>query len=170
MHEHVVGIGVSPVLSKRIKLQINDEDFDPYVETYWTLLDLLRDELGFTGTKKGCNEGACGTCTVLLNDLAIKSCLLYAVQADGQKVLTIEGLESAGELHPLQKAFIEHDGLQCGFCTPGQIIASKALLDRNPNPTEDDVKRALAGNLCRCGCYNKIVESVLAAARALGKT
>ncbi|MBI4257536.1 MAG: (2Fe-2S)-binding protein, partial [Thaumarchaeota archaeon] len=130
-------------------------------------LDLLRDELDLTGTKKGCNEGACAACTVLMNGKAILSCLTFAVQTDGQKITTIEGLETRGVLHPLQKAFIEYDGLQCGFCTPGQIMASKALLDSNPTPTEDDVKKALAGNICRCGSYNKIVESVIAAAQVM---
>lgn len=154
-------------LTNRIKVEINGEPYEQEVEPYWTLLDLLRDELDLTGTKKGCNEGACSACTVIMNGKAILSCLTFAVQINGQKITTIEGLESKGVLHPLQKAFIEYDGLQCGFCTPGQIMTSKAMLDTNPSPTEDDVKKALAGNICRCGCYNKIVESVLAAAQAM---
>lgn len=150
-----------------VSVEINGESYEVVVEPYWTLLDLLRDELGLTGTKKGCNEGACGTCTVLLNGRTVLSCLIFAVQANEQKITTIEGLESAGELHPVQRAFIEYDGLQCGFCTPGQIMSAKSLLDSNPHPSEDDVRKALAGNICRCGCYNKIVEAVLAASKAM---
>jgi carbon-monoxide dehydrogenase small subunit len=129
------------------------------------LVDFLRDQLGLTGTHVACNNGICGSCTVLMDDEPVRACLLLAVQADGCQLLTIEGLASPGaELHPLQRAFADHGAVQCGFCIPGMIMAAKALLDRQPDPTTEAIKAALEGNLCRCTGYTKIVEAVAAAA------
>lgn len=152
-----------------ITLFVNGEDYDLYVEPLWTLADVLRKNLGLTGTKLMCNEGECGSCTVLIDGIPKLSCLLLAVECEGKKILTIEGLVNpqTGELHPIQQAFVDHSGMQCGVCTPGMILTAKALLDRNPNPSEDDVREALAGNLCRCGNYKRIAESVLAAAETM---
>ena len=134
------------------------------IEPWWNLARVLRDELSLTGTKIGCETGDCGSCTVLVDGKAVKSCLYLAMKARGKDILTIEGLrDENGELHPLQKAFIEHFAVQCGYCTPGMILAAKALLDENPNPTEEEVKEGLDGNLCRCTGYVKIIEAVLAA-------
>jgi carbon-monoxide dehydrogenase small subunit len=134
-----------------------------------TLVHTLRETLGLTGTKMGCNLGECGACTVIMDGKAILSCTTLTVECDGKEITTIEGLGDPirGKLHPLQQAFIDHDGMQCGFCTPGAIMQAKALLDKNPNPTEQQVKEGLSGNLCRCGSYKKIVKSVLAAASAM---
>ena len=129
------------------------------------LLDLLREDLGLTGTKEGCGEGECGACTVLVNGRPRLSCLTAAIQVDGKEVLTIEGLRENGELHPLQRAFVEAAGVQCGFCTPGFIMAAYALLKENPDPTPQEVKDWLSGNLCRCTGYQQIVEAVLLAAK-----
>ncbi len=135
------------------------------VEPRRTLLELIREDLELTGTKEGCGLGECGTCTVLLDGKPIKSCITLAVQANGREVTTIEGLEKAdGTLHPLQQAFIDHGAIQCGFCTPGMVLSAKALLDENPKPTELEVRQAIAGNLCRCTGYQKIVEAILSAA------
>lgn len=134
-----------------------------------TLAEFLRDELELTGTKVACNHGACGSCTVLLDGEAVRSCLLLAVQADGADVLTIEGLARAGELHPLQQAFVEHGAVQCGFCTPGMIMTAKALLDAVPHPSEAEIRAAIEGNLCRCTGYVKIVEAIRAAARSASR-
>jgi carbon-monoxide dehydrogenase small subunit len=135
------------------------------------LIDFLREDLGLTGTKEGCGVGVCGACTVLMDGRAISGCLTFMTAANGREVLTIEGLAKHGVLHPIQKAFHEDGGLQCGFCTPGQIMAAKALLDENPAPTDEEIKHALLGNLCRCTGYYKIIEAVKTAAvklRALG--
>ncbi len=156
-----------------IKLIVNGESVELVVgyqvEPWHTLVHTLRETLGLTGTKMGCNLGECGACTVIMDGKPILSCSTLTVECNGKEITTIEGLGDPiqGELHPLQKAFIEHDGLQCGFCTPGMIMQAKALLDKNPNPTEQQVKEGLSGNLCRCGSYVKIVESVLAAARTM---
>lgn len=131
------------------------------VEPRQTLLDALRYDLGLTGTKEGCGDGNCGSCTVLLDGQAINSCLVFAIELDGQEVTTIEGLYQGGNLHPLQQAFIDEGAVQCGFCTPGMILAAKALLDSNPYPTEAEVRLAIAGNLCRCTGYDKIVRAIL---------
>ena len=131
------------------------------VEPRQTLLDALRYDLGLTGTKEGCGDGNCGSCTVLLNGQAVNSCLVFAIEVDGQEITTIEGLYQRGNLHPLQQAFIDEGAVQCGFCTPGMILTAKALLDSNPHPTEAQVRLAIAGNLCRCTGYDKIVRAIL---------
>ena len=150
-----------------LTLSVNGRTFSLSVEPRRTLLDALRNDLGLTGAKKGCDEGTCGACTVLLDGKPVYSCLLLAVECQEHEIETIEGLAKDGKLHPVQEAFVEHDALQCGFCTPGQILSVKALLDENPEPTEEDVKRAVSGNLCRCGAYPHIVEAALAAAKKL---
>jgi aerobic-type carbon monoxide dehydrogenase small subunit (CoxS/CutS family) len=135
-----------------------------------TLAEFLREELDLTGTKVGCNRGECGSCTVVLDGMAVYSCTVLAVEAAGKEVITIEGLGSEKELHPLQQAFIEHDALQCGYCTPGMILSLEALLRKNPQPTSNNVRNAIDGNLCRCGCYPNIVEAALdASARMVRK-
>jgi carbon-monoxide dehydrogenase small subunit len=151
-------------LKKLIQLKINGETAEVVVEPKTTLLHVLREDLGLTGTKEGCGIGDCGACTVLLDGKPVASCLTLVVEVRDREVLTIEGLSKDGELHPLQRAFIDHFAVQCGFCTPGMILSAKALLDRNPHPVEEEVRQALSGNLCRCTGYVKIVEAVLAAA------
>jgi len=149
-----------------LRFTVNEEPREIAVEPWWTLLDVLRDQLELTGAKKGCDRGDCGACTVLLDGKPIVSCTTLAVQADGRRVTTIEGLMLEGSPHPLQQAFVDVGAVQCGFCTPGMVLAAKALLDENPSPTEDDVREAIAGNLCRCTGYAKIVEAVLSVAHA----
>lgn len=151
---------------KNIILNVNDNDYELAVEASTSLADALRLHLGFTGTKLFCNEGECGACTINVDGEAILSCMVMAIDLEGRKIVTIEGLADpkTGELHPLQAAFVEHSGMQCGFCTAGMIMTSKVLLEKNPDPTEEDVRHALAGNLCRCGNYHRINESVRAAA------
>jgi carbon-monoxide dehydrogenase small subunit len=133
------------------------------------LLDLLRDEIGMTGTKEGCGTGDCGACTVLLNGKPVNSCLIFAGELDGAEIVTIEGLKIGPELHPVQQAFVQDGGAQCGYCTPGMLMMTKALLDENVNPTEEEIRFALSGNLCRCTGYAKIVQAVQDAARELRK-
>ncbi|UCF91432.1 MAG: (2Fe-2S)-binding protein [Desulfobacterales bacterium] len=147
-----------------LELRVNGRDYRVLVEPTTTLLEVLREKLLIISPKVGCNTGDCGTCSVLLEDKLVRSCITVALVAQGKEVTTVEGLAAPGELHPLQKAFHEHYGSQCGFCTPGMLLAAKALLDENPNPTEDEVKEAIAGNLCRCTGYVKIIESIRAAA------
>lgn len=147
-----------------IILDVNRSLYTVAVEDHWTLLDVLRDKLGFTGAKKGCDRGECGACSVLIDGTVVQSCLVLAVQAQGKAIVTIEGLARDGRLDPLQIAFHEAGAIQCGFCTPGMIIAAKALLLRNPHPMEDEIKEAMSGNLCRCTGYVKIVEAVKMAA------
>ncbi len=151
----------------RVSLTLNGEATDFLCEPRQTLLEVLRDELDLTGTKEGCATGDCGACSVLLDGRVVCSCLVLAVEAEGREVTTVEGLADGDRLHPLQTAFLEHAALQCGICTPGFLVAAKALLDRNPEPTEHDVRRALAGNLCRCTGYDKIVRAVLDAAASV---
>jgi len=149
-----------------ISLKVNGTPYDLTVEPRRTLLELLREDLGFTGAKEGCGFGQCGTCTVLLDGKPIKSCITFSFQANGKEVVTIEGIERPdGTLHPLQEAFVEHGAIQCGFCTPGMVLSAKALLDENPRPDELEVREAIVGNLCRCTGYQKIVEAILCAAR-----
>lgn len=148
---------------RRVRLNINNVEHDVGVESRATLLDTLRDDLGLTGAKLGCDMGQCGACTVLVDGQPIYSCLLLTVEQEGHAITTIEGLATNGELDPIQNAMIEHDALQCGFCTPGQALAMKALFDQTPHPTDEEIDRALSGNLCRCGAYVKL----RAAARSL---
>jgi carbon-monoxide dehydrogenase small subunit len=154
------------VTSVRVSLDVNGTTYEREVEPRLLLVHFLRDELGLTGTHVGCDTSNCGACTVHLDGAAVKSCTVLAVQADGAKVTTIEGLGSPDDLHPVQEAFWEHHGLQCGYCTPGMIMAAADLLERNPDPSEQEVREALAGNLCRCTGYHNIVAAVLAAAKA----
>src|SRR5215471_14841158 len=142
---------------------VNGEEHSVLADTRDTLLDLLRDRLGLTGTKEGCGNGNCGTCTVLLDGAPVNACLVLALEAPGRDIVTIEGL-AAGALHPLQQALVEQGGTQCGFCTPGIVMSAKALLDANPNPSEAQIRHAIAGNLCRCTGYGKIVEAIAAVA------
>jgi carbon-monoxide dehydrogenase small subunit len=150
-----------------VSATINGDDCEFLCEPQQTLLDILRDELMLSGTKEGCGTGDCGACTVLLEGAMLCSCLVLAVEAEGAKIETIEGMAKGAELHPLQRHFLELNGLQCGICTPGILIAAKALLERNPDPSESEIRYWLAGNLCRCTGYDKIVRSVQAAAREM---
>ncbi|MDA8248643.1 MAG: (2Fe-2S)-binding protein [Rhodospirillales bacterium] len=143
---------------------LNGEPVEFLCDPRQTLLDALRDGLGLTGTKEGCGSGDCGACSVILDDRVVCSCLVLAAEAEGRSVTTVEGLAPRGALHPLQRKFLEHAALQCGFCTPGLLVAAKALLDRNPKPSESEVRYGLAGNLCRCTGYDKVVRAVLDAA------
>ena len=147
-------------LKSIIDINVNGIMHTIEVKNNWTLLKLLRDELGLTGSKCGCDKGQCGACTVLLNGKPILSCLTLAVAAHEQEITTIEGLAVGGYLHPLQESFIERHALQCGFCSPGMIMSAKALLDENPNPSEEEIKYSLRGNLCRCGIYPKVVQAI----------
>jgi carbon-monoxide dehydrogenase small subunit len=150
-----------------IELNVNGEHYEVAVEPQRTLLEVLREKLGLTGTKKACDEGQCGSCTVLMDGKPVSSCLVLALEAQGKDILTIEGLSTGGQLHPLQQAFVDLGAIQCGYCTPGMILAGKALLDENPSPTEDEVRGAISGNLCRCTGYAKIVEAILSASKVL---
>jgi len=147
-----------------VSATINGEPAEFLCEPQQTLLDVLRDELGLTGTKEGCSSGDCGACSVILDDRVVCSCLVLAAEAEGARITTVEGLATGDVLHALQHQFLEHAALQCGFCTPGLLVAAKALLDRNPNPSETEVRYGLAGNLCRCTGYDKVVRAVLDAA------
>jgi carbon-monoxide dehydrogenase small subunit len=149
-------------MKRPVTLIVNGESCDIEIEPNRLLLHAIREDIGLTGTKEGCSIGVCGACSVTVDGRLVSSCLTLAVACDGKQVETIEGLAKDGALHPLQQAFVEYGGLQCGICTPGQIIAAKALLDANPNPSEDEIKEWMAGNLCRCTGYYKIMESILA--------
>ena len=144
----------------QIKFTLNGAAVSAYVEPNWRLLDLLRDTLNLTGTKEACGQGECGACTILLDNEAVNSCLVLAEQVDGKSVTTIEGLAKDGVLDPLQQAFVDCGAIQCGFCTPGMIMSAKGLLLKNPNPTEEEIKEAVEGNICRCTGYVKIIEAV----------
>ena len=148
-----------------VQCVINGEEVEFLCEARESLLEVLRETLGFTGTKEGCNDGNCGACSVTVDGVLIDCCLMLAVEAEGTEILTVEGLATADGLHPLQQKFLEHASLQCGICTPGFLVASKALLDANPDPTEHQVRHWLAGNLCRCTGYDKIVRAVQDAAK-----
>ncbi len=156
-------------MKKGIELKINGDSYEVLVSTNNTLLEVLRDKLGLMGTKQGCDLGACGACTVLINGEAYLSCLMLAMDAVGKEIITIEGVEEGGLLHPLQTAFVEKGGLQCGFCTPGMILTAKAILDEEEHPTEDTIKKKMAGNLCRCTGYKKIVEAVMSVTEQTGE-
>ena len=147
-------------MKRAVELHINGDNYDVLISPNETLLDVLREKLGLMGTKKGCDLGACGACTVLVDGEAHLSCLMLAVDAVGREIVTIEGLSKDGELHPLQEAFIQKGALQCGFCTPGMILTAKAAIDEDASPTEETIRRKIAGNLCRCTGYKKIVEAV----------
>lgn len=152
------------VHTTEITLTVNGVEHTLAVRHHWSLLDALRDLLGLTGAKRGCDRGECGSCTVLLDGLAVNACQALAARLAGRSVLTVEGLAPAGELSPLQQAFLDEDGGQCGFCTPGFVMAARALLDGNPSPTDAEIREALSGNLCRCNAYGRILASVRAAA------
>ncbi|MBI4562799.1 MAG: (2Fe-2S)-binding protein [Candidatus Rokubacteria bacterium] len=152
-----------------MSLTINGETYDVLVEPHHTLLEVLRSELGLTGTKENCLDAECGVCTVLLDGMAVNSCILLAAQCQGRSVVTIEGLAEPDRLHPLQEAFIECGAVQCGYCIPGMILAAKAYLEQNPEPAEAEIREALSGNLCRCTGYQKIVDAVAGAARTLAE-
>lgn len=147
-------------MKRLISITVNRKRYELAVEPNMTLLDLIREELSLTGTKQGCGEGECGACTVRLDGKPVSSCIVLAVEADGREVETIEGLEHENGLHPIQKAFVEKGAIQCGFCTPGMVMSSKSLLDNNPRPDEQEIRKAISGNLCRCTGYQKIVEAV----------
>jgi xanthine dehydrogenase YagT iron-sulfur-binding subunit len=151
-----------------LTLHVNGQSVQVCVEPRRTLLSVLREELGLVGTKEGCGRGECGACTVILDGETVTSCMTLAIDCEGREIRTIEGLVQGGRLHPVQEAFIEQDGYQCGFCTPGQVMSAVALLEQNPHPTAEDVRREMAGNVCRCGAYPNIVRSVLAAAEKQG--
>ncbi|MBC2722966.1 (2Fe-2S)-binding protein [Desulfosporosinus sp.] len=148
----------------QIEFKINGKEHNMNVPSTMRLIDLLREELGLTGTKEGCGEGECGSCTVLMNGKAVNSCLVFVPQIRGQEILTIEALEKDGQLDQLQESFIKNSAIQCGYCTPGMLMSAKALLMVNPHPTEDEIKTSIAGNLCRCTGYNKIVQAIQEAA------
>jgi carbon-monoxide dehydrogenase small subunit len=155
---------------QQIKINVNGENYQGEVPDHRTLLDFLRQDVELMGTKSGCETGDCGACTVLLNGKAVNSCLVLAVEANGQEVLTVEGLAAKShELHPLQKAFVDHGAIQCGYCTSGMLMSAKALLDEIPLPTEEEIKKGLAGNLCRCTGYYSIVKAVQAAAEKMNR-
>ena len=165
---------MAKVMSKRVEgqsisifLNVNGTLHEIEVEPHELLLDVVRDRLGLTGAKRSCDVQVCGACTLLLDGRPVSSCTLLAFEARGREVWTIEGLAQNGKLHPLQEAFIEHGGLQCGFCTPGMILAAKALLDENPDPTKEEIIRFMQGNICRCTGYKKIIESIMAAAKKM---
>ena len=157
---------VSPSTST-ITLDINGRFYSLQIQHQWTLLHVLREELDLTGAKRGCDRGECGSCTVLLAGKAVYACQLLAMQVGARPVMTIEGLAAGNGLDPVQAAFLDNDGGQCGFCTPGFVLAARCLLDTNPNPSDEDIRQALAGNLCRCNAYGRIIQSVREAARLM---
>jgi carbon-monoxide dehydrogenase small subunit len=149
-------------MKKELRLVVNGQPYELYVKPKTLLVEVLRDHLGMTGTKRACSSSSCGACTVILNGLAVKSCSVLALQADGGEVLTVEGLASGTQLHPLQEAFLDHGAFQCGFCAPGMLMSAKALLDENPKPTKEQIKEGIDGNICRCTGYNSIIRAVTA--------
>ena len=155
---------------QKVMLRVNGEERELLIYPHRTLAEVLRQELQLTGTKQSCNEGACGSCTVLLDGMPVRSCLLLAVDVEGREITTIEGLAENGRLHPVQESFVEHYAIQCGFCTPGMILTAKALLDRVPDPTEEEIRDAISGNICRCTGYARIVQAIKAAIKSAGKS
>ena len=148
-------------MKRLIELNVNGELYEVAIQQHRTLAEVLREELDLIGTKEACNEGDCGSCTVILDGKTVTSCLTLAVEADGRQIRTIEGIADGSELSPLQQKFVDHGAIQCGFCTPGMVMSATALLEENPNPTEDEVRMGIAGNICRCTGYTKIVEAIL---------
>ncbi|MDP7240680.1 MAG: (2Fe-2S)-binding protein [Dehalococcoidia bacterium] len=151
-------------MKKSITLNVNGATYDIVVEPYRTLVDVLRDDLGLTGTKRGCGRGNCGTCTILVDGKAVNSCLVLALDMVGRSIVTIEGLAQDGSMHPIQEAFVRYGAVQCGYCTPGLIMATKAFLEKNPKPSEEEVRSAISGNICRCTGYAKVIDAILAVA------
>jgi len=149
-------------MKKELRLTVNGQPYELYIKPKTLLVEALRDHLGLTGTKRGCNCSSCGACTVILNGMAVKSCSILALQADGGEILSIEGLAKGTELHPLQKAFLDHGAFQCGFCTPGMLMSATALLDENPKPNKEQMKEGIDGNICRCTGYNSIIRAITA--------
>jgi carbon-monoxide dehydrogenase small subunit len=147
-------------MRNKIHLVVNGQTRELEIETHQTLLDVIRDELGLNGTKNGCGSGDCGACTIILDGKSVNSCLILGVEVNGSEIITIEGMKEGKKLHPIQEAFVNHGAVQCGFCTPGMIMSSKALLDSRPNPTQRDARIAISGNLCRCTGYKKIIEAI----------
>lgn len=156
-------------MKQQMKFSINGMDYEEEIDHRRTLLEVLRENLGLLGTHKGCDEGQCGACTVLIDGKEINSCLVLAASVQGKEITTIEGLAQEEQLHPVQQAFVEYGAIQCGFCTPGMIMVAKGFLDKNPQPTEEEAKRAVAGNLCRCTGYFQIIDAVLKAAEKMRK-
>jgi carbon-monoxide dehydrogenase small subunit len=149
-------------MKKELRLTVNGQPYELYVKPKTLLVEVLRDHLGLTGTKRSCNSSSCGACTVMLNGLAVKSCSILALQANDGEVLTVEGLASGAQMHPLQEAFLDYGAFQCGFCTAGMLMSAKALLDENPKPTSEQIKEGIDGNICRCTGYNSIIRAVTA--------
>ena len=150
-----------------ITFTLNGKPHALHVQPWRTLLEVIREDLNLTGTKEGCGQGECGSCTVIMGGKTVNSCLVPALEADNQEIITIEGLADGDDLHPIQEAFVSHSGMQCGFCTPGMIMSAKALLDDTPNPSEEEIRESIAGNFCRCTGYTKIIESISAAAEGM---
>jgi aerobic-type carbon monoxide dehydrogenase small subunit (CoxS/CutS family) len=149
-------------MKKELKFRVNGQPYDIFVKPKTLLVEVLRNELGLTGTKRGCNSSSCGACTVMLNGMSVKSCSVLALQANGAEVITVEGLAKGNELSPLQKAFLDHGSYQCGFCTPGMLMSSTALLTENPRPTKEQIREGIDGNICRCTGYNSIIRAITA--------
>lgn len=152
---------------KEITLNVNDNEYTLQVKPWATLLDVIREDIGLIGAKEGCGEGECGACTVIMDGVAVNACLILAVEANGRHITTIEGLADGEKLHPIQQAFVDIGGLQCGFCTPGMILSAKVLLDKNQDPTDEEIRKGLEGNFCRCTGYTKIIQSIKTAAQML---
>jgi aerobic-type carbon monoxide dehydrogenase small subunit (CoxS/CutS family) len=149
-------------MKKELKFKVNGQPYDLFVKPKTLLSEVLRDELGLTGTKRGCNSSSCGACTVMLNGMSVKSCSVLALQANGAEVITVEGLAKGNKLSPLQRSFLDHGSFQCGFCTPGMLMSSTALLTENPKPTKEEIKEGIDGNICRCTGYNSIIRAITA--------
>ncbi len=149
---------------EKLRLTVNGQPYELYVKPKTLLVDVLRKHLGFTGTKRACDSSSCGACTVILNSMAVKSCSILALQADGAEIITVEGLANGEKLHPLQQAFLDYGAYQCGFCTSGMLASAKVLLDENPNPTEQQIREGIDGNVCRCTGYNSIIRAITAVA------
>lgn len=154
---------------EQITIHVNGQTHELLVKPSASLLDVIREDLGLTGAKEGCGVGECGACTIIMDGETVNACLILAVEANGRQITTIEGLANGEELHPVQQAFVDIGGLQCGFCTPGMVLSAKALLDKNPNPTDDEIRKGLEGNFCRCTGYTKIIASVRAAAERMAR-